>query len=115
MATPAEVLGRGIELEGNFDVAEQAGSVPVTSGIDILERDTAFALTQELDVFRGELSDDDFAAEVELATRRVLDRDDRIASIGSISVDLDAGPTTVTIEAELTAADTETTELIVEP
>lgn len=114
MASPAEVLGRGIELEDNFDAAERAGSIPVVSGIEVLKRDTAFALTTELDVLRGELPDNDFAAEVEIAARRVLGRDDRVASISTVTVDLDAGSTTVAVEIALAAADSDTEEMIVE-
>jgi len=44
----------------------------------------------------------------------VLSRDDRVASIGPISVDLDDGPTTVAVEVSLTVASEETQELITE-
>jgi len=114
MTTPTETLGRGIGLDGNFDASERNGSIPLVSGIDVLERDTAFALANGLDEQRGAIPDQDFAAEVELATRRVLSRDDRVASIGPISVDLDDGPTTVAVEVSLTVASEETQELITE-
>jgi len=114
MPSPADVLGRGIGLKDNFDAGERAGSIPLVSGSNILERDTAFSLVRELDVYRGELPDEDFAAEVELATRRVLNRDERIVSIGAISVNLDAGPRTAVINLSVTATEAETEELIVE-
>lgn len=111
--TTADILGRGIGLQTNFDADERAGSIPLISGVDVLKRDTAFALASEIGVYRGALPDEDFAAEIELATRRVLARDDRVANIGAISVDLDSDATTVAVDVGLTAADSETEELIV--
>jgi len=106
-------FGTGIRLTTDFDVVEANGSLESVDGRAVIERDVAFTLAREADVQRGTVPDADFAAEIEILTRRVLSRDPRIASVDSLSVDLDSGPRSVAVSVELTTADGDTEALII--
>jgi hypothetical protein len=107
-------LGTGIRLTSSFDVGESNGSLETIDGRAVIERDIAFTLAREAEIQRGEIADADFAAEIEILTRRALSRDPRIAAVDSVTVDLDAGARTVGVSVTVTTADGDTTALIFE-
>jgi hypothetical protein len=107
-------FGTGIRLTSSFDVAESNGSLEPVDGRSVIERDVAFSLAREAEIQRGEIPDADFAAEIEILTRRVLSRDPRIATVDSVTVDLDAGTRTVGVSVSVTTADGDTAALIFE-
>lgn len=109
-----ELFGTGFAVDSDFDIAEVNGSIQTINGRAVLERDIAFTLVREIGVERGTIPDADFAAEIELRTRRVLTRDPRITAIETITVDLEAPgkPNTAVIETSITAADGNTEALI---
>lgn len=109
-------FGTGIKLESDFDVAERNGSIETVSGASVLERDIAFTLVRETTPERGRVPDADFAAEIELLTRRVLTRDPRINNVSSLDVDLAPAGAERTAEISLTvtAANGETDALLID-
>jgi len=108
------VFGTGIRLTSTFDVGESNGSLETIDGRAVIERDVAFTLAREAEIQRGSVADADFAAEIEILTRRVLSRDPRIATVDSVAVDLDAGTRAVGVSVPVTTADGDTTALIFE-
>jgi hypothetical protein len=108
------VFGTGIRLTSTFDVGESNGSLETVDGRAVIERDVAFTLAREAEIQRGSVADADFAAEIEILTRRVLSRDPRIVTVDSVTVDLDAGTRAVGVSVSVTTADGDTTALIFE-
>ncbi|AFH22095.1 hypothetical protein OSG_eHP16_00015 [environmental Halophage eHP-16] len=106
------VFGTGVRLTSTFDVGESNGSLETVDGRAVIERDVAFALAREAEVQRGEIPDADFAAEIEILTRRVLSRDPRIATVDSVAVDLDAGTRVADVSVSVTTADGDITALL---
>jgi hypothetical protein len=106
------VFGTGVRLTSTFDVGESNGSLETVDGRAVIERDVAFALAREAEIQRGEIPDADFAAEIEILTRRVLSRDPRIATVDSVAVDLDAGTRVADVSVSVTTADGDTTALL---
>jgi len=106
------VFGTGIRLTSSFDVAELNGSLETVDGRAVIERDVAFTLAREGEIQRGSVADADYAAEIEILTRRVLSRDPRIVAVNSVTVDLDAGSRAVEVSVAVTTADGDTTALI---
>jgi len=105
-------FGTGVRLTSTFDVGESNGSLETADGRAVIERDIAFTLAREAEVQRGEIADADFAAEIEILTRRVLSRDPRIVAVDSVAVDLDAGTRAVGVSVSVTTADGDTTALL---
>jgi len=106
------VFGTGIRLTPTFDVGESNGSLETVDERAVIERDVAFTLAREAEIQRGEIPDADFAAEIEILTRRVLSRDPRIVAVDSVAVDLDAGTRAVGVSVSVTTADGDTTALL---
>lgn len=113
-------FGTGFKLDRIFDVDDQNGTLPTISGSAVIERDIAFTLVRETKTKtkpgRGVIPDADFAAEIELSTRRVLTRDPRITAVQSIEVtlDVDGKPNTVAIDLVIDTADGDTEALLIE-
>jgi hypothetical protein len=111
--------GTGIRLDADLDIDAPFGQIATETGDALIERDVAFALVSELDVVRGAVPDADFAAEVEVKTRRVLARDPRIEAVNTVSVSLspkssDADARTVSVTVEALTAQGETTALLID-
>lgn len=105
-------FGTGVRLTSTFDVSESNGSLETVDGRAVIERDVAFTLAREGEIQRGSVADADYAAEIEILTRRVLSRDPRIATVDSVTVDLDAGTRAVGVSVSVTTADGDTTALL---
>jgi len=106
------VFGTGIRLTSSFDVGESNGSLETVDGRSVIERDVAFTLAREAEIQRGSVADADYAAEIEILTRRVLSRDPRVATVDSVTVGLDAGTRAVGVSVSVTTADGDTTALV---
>jgi hypothetical protein len=106
--------GTGIQLDSDLDIDAPFGQIATTTGDALIERDVAFALVSELGIVRGQVPDADFAAEVEVETRRVLNRDPRIQTVDTVSVALsdardetDADAVSVSVEVQTATGETE--------
>jgi hypothetical protein len=110
------VFGTGVELESDFDllVSDITGSLSITSGTDIIERDTAFTLARQGARFRGQPSTAGGAADIEATVRRLLNRDPRIISVQNVTVRSQNAPKTIVVEATITTATEETEALLIE-
>jgi|APHM01.1.fsa_nt_gi hypothetical protein len=111
--------GIGIKLDSDLDISAPFGQIATTTGAALIERDVAFSLVSELGIVRGQVPDADFAAEVEVETRRVLDRDPRIQTVNTISVSLspargEADADTVSVAVGVTTATGETEALLID-
>jgi hypothetical protein len=115
-------FGVGLALDSDFDVTSDVGQLGIIFGSEVIERDIAFTLAREATVVRGENPDADFASELTLLTRRVLNRDPRIDSVQSIDVDLDprlpddpdSGDRTATVSVDVRTASGDTDALLIE-
>jgi hypothetical protein len=112
-------IGTGIQLNSDLDIDAPFGQIATTTGAALIERDVAFSLVAELGIVRGQVPDADFAAEVEVETRRVLNRDPRIQTVDTVSVALsparnESDSDTVSVAVEVTTATGETEALLID-
>lgn len=116
MSTRAERLGTGIEFDSGWDFSILAGSLEVIDGLDVLGRDLAFALQQEIvDLpLRGEILDVDTEEEVRILIERILSNESRVEGYEVRSV-TEAEPEERKLEVELfvKATSGENDELII--
>lgn len=101
--TNAEALGTGIAFLPNWDFQTAVGSLDTVQGLDVLGRDLAWALQQELDTERGQRLTNEAREDIKIAVKRVARRDDRVARV----------ITPVTVEAADDAARTAVVTLTV--
>jgi len=117
--TLADRLGVGLRLDSDFDFVAQGGSLDLLSGIDVLGRDLAFALSTELEAKRGDLAagGQEFAEDVRIIVRRVARADSRVAEIvDPIEVDPEfGGPAEARVEVELVAETGDRGKAILKP
>lgn len=75
----AEALGRGIRFTSNWDFETARGSLDLIEGVDVLGRDLAWGLSQELDtVARGDYLDADTREQVRATIKTLANQDGRI-------------------------------------
>ena len=68
---------RDIEISGDGDIA-------ITRGVEELEKDISFKLARALQDSQGQRITANFLSRVEELTRRILNGDERIRSVGSV-------------------------------
>jgi len=103
--TIAEALGTGIDWTQEWTVGTRAGSIGLTSGIDNLGKDLAWALMQAAreEGLRGRRFSPELREDTHILVRRLASQFSRIANIEDITV---TEPDTArrTVEVQLTVA-----------
>lgn len=103
----SEEFGSGIALDEQFDLSVGAtGDLETVSGVEELQKDLSFQLTQELQEYLGSPSSSSLVAQVSNTTKNVLNADSRIDSVNSesISVSIDSANRNISISVTAVAS-----------
>lgn len=112
----ADTLGRGLSFGKRWDVeVASSGSIGVTAGLDVLGRDLAFALNQELGSVRGTRLTPDDRNNIKSTVEDIATEDtrvDRIIKPIEVGSRRDGDIVTATVTLEVVAATGDRAEFI---
>lgn len=108
-------LGSGLALDEHWDlyVEEKSGDLASSSGIEELGKDLAFQIARILTPVTGTYINDGQVADIEIAVRKVITADPRVAEINELEALPPESPNgEVQIDAVITAVDDQTIDRV---